>query len=142
MFGKKIKEKFKGIDDIGDVPLVKVPGSHPYTLSRDARPSARRFDPGKPFGPLTNEEICSKCGKCEEVCPTAAVTLTNVISNPSPTTGVNVRLVTTDESACIWCCACVRSCPTGARIMRPRMLETTEWLYTNLSERKEPETYL
>lgn len=142
MFGNEIKEKLKGIDDIGDVPSVEVPGSRPYTLSRDARPTARRFDPGKPFGPVTNEEICNKCGKCEKACPTAAVTLENVVSNPSPTTGFNVRLVSTNESACIWCCACVRSCPTGARVMRARMLETTEWLYTNHSERKKSETFL
>jgi flavodoxin len=55
---------------------------------------------------------------------------------------LSTLLVSTDEDACIWCCACVRSCPTGVRVRRPRMLETTEWLNTNLSERKEPETFL
>ncbi len=101
-----------------------------------------KYFPGELMSPRTDEELCSKCGKCAEVCPTAAVTLKKVVSNPSPMAALSTLLVSTDEDACIWCCACVRSCPNGARVRRPRMLETTEWLNTNCSERKEPETYL
>ncbi len=144
MFGKKIQEKIEGMDDIEDISPLKVPGKNPYTLSRDslAGYGVVRYTPGELMSPRTDEELCSKCGKCAEVCPTAAVTLKNVVSNPSPMASLSTLLVSTDEDACIWCCACVRSCPTGARVRRPRMLETTEWLNTNCSEKQEPETFL
>jgi ferredoxin len=118
-FGGEIGEKVRGITGPLDIPPLKVPGNHPY---RDG------WDPGEPMSPLTEEEPCIKCGRCAEVCPTAAVTVADE--------------VTTEEEPCIMCCACVKSCPTGARVMRPRMQQVSEWLHTNLGERKEPETFL
>ena len=78
--------------------------------------------------PTTEEELCLKCGRCAEACPTAAITIEDVVS--------------TEEEACIWCCACVKSCPTDARVMRPHTYKVSEWLHTNHSSWKEPETYL
>jgi len=144
IYGRKIREKLDGIDDIADISPVKVPGRNPYTLSRDSHVGYGevKYFPGELMSPRTDEKLCSKCGKCAEVCPTAAVTMKRVVSNPSPMAALSTLLVSTDEDACIWCCACVRSCPNGARVRRPRMLETTKWLNENCSERKEPETYL
>ena len=119
-FGRKIKEKMRGVSGPQDIPPLDVPGNRPY---RDGV-----WDPGEPMDPVTREDLCIKCGKCAEVCPTSAVTVGNV--------------VTTQADACIWCCACVKNCPTGARVMRPRMQQASKWLNTNYSERREPETYL
>ena len=139
-FGKQIRGKVESLDDLDNVPPVTLPGKNPYTLSLGGRNFG--FDPGELFGPVTDEKFCTKCGKCVEVCPTAAVSLKRVISDPSPRTGLNTIMVSNDEDACIWCCACVRACPTGARVMRPRMLEVSQWLNANLTELKEPETFL
>jgi len=119
-FGRKIKEKMSGIGGSQDIPPLKVPGNHPY------REGVRAA--GEPMDPVTREDLCIKCGKCAEVCPTSAVVVGDVVM--------------TQGDACIWCCACVKSCPSGARVMRPRMLRGMEWLHTNYSERREPETYL
>jgi ferredoxin len=135
-FGDKIREKFEGIDDIEGLSPVEVPGVNPYTLR------ASRFDPGQLMSPRTDDELCIRCGKCTEACPTTAVTLKDVFSNPSPRVGVSTSIVSDDEDVCIWCCACVRACPTGARVRRTRMLESSERISKNNPERKEPETYI
>jgi len=137
MFGKEVREKIEGIDNIEGLTPVKVPGKNPYTLR------ASRYDPGDLLmGPRTDEELCTKCGTCAKVCPTNAVIIKNVFSNPSPRAGVSTQIVSNDEDSCIWCCACVKNCPNGARVMRPRMLQVTESLSKNNPEWKEPETYL
>jgi ferredoxin len=119
-FGRKIREKMSGIGGSRDIPPLRVPGNHPY------REGMR--DTGARDEPATEEELCIKCGKCAEVCPTSAVVLGDVVTNR--------------EDACIFCCACVKSCPSGARVMSPRMLRGMERLHANCSERREPETYL
>jgi ferredoxin len=138
-FGKKIKEKCERVDDIDSLSAVMTPGTHPYSLS--LRGNLTWYDFGRAT-PYTDEELCSKCGTCVEVCPTAAVTIKNVVSNPSPMAGFCAPLVSTDDNSCIWCCACVRNCPTGARKMRPRLLRAQESLSKNYPERRELETYL
>lgn len=81
------------------------------------------------ISPITEEEQCNKCGKCAEVCPTAAITIDT--------------LVKTEQDACICCCACVKNCPINARIMKhPRIKKVAKRLSTNYSERKEPEIYI
>lgn len=118
-FGAEIGEKMTGINSPFDIEPLNVPGNHPY---RDG------WDPGEPMSPLTEEDNCIKCGKCAVVCPVAAITM--------------IDEVTTEEEPCIMCCACVKNCPTGARVMRARMQELSEWLNKNYSERREPETFL
>jgi ferredoxin len=119
-FGGKVKAKLAGIGGPRDIPPLELPGNRPY---RDGN-----WDPGEPMDPTTEEELCIKCGRCAEACPTAAITVEDVVS--------------TEEEDCVWCNACVKSCPTGARVMRPYMKKLTEWLHTNHSSWKEPETYL
>jgi ferredoxin len=139
-FGKKIREKYEGVDSVKSLSLVKTPGTYPYSLTW--RGYLVWYDFGELATPYTDEAVCSKCGKCVDVCPIASVTIDNVVNNPSPMVGFNVQVVHTNEETCLWCCACVRNCPTGARLMRPRMLQSQEGLSKNYPERKEPETYL
>ena len=135
-FGEQIKKKYEDTSDIKDLSPVSVPGVNPYTIYPN------RIEIPKLMSPYTDEELCTKCGNCVEVCPTAAVSIRNVGSYPSPRVGVNTRMVCTDESTCVWCAACVRSCSTGARIRRPMMLFHSGRLSKTYGERKEPETYL
>lgn len=119
-FGRKIKEKMSRISEPRDIPPLRVPGNHPYREGIKAT--------SEPRDPATKEELCIKCGRCAEVCPTSAVAVGD--------------LVTTQGDACILCCACVKSCPSGARVMSPWMLRAMEILHTKCNERREPETYL
>jgi hypothetical protein len=51
--------------------------------------------------------------------------------------------VSTQKNLCIICCACVKNCPGGARLMQnPDIEKVTDWLFTNYSARKEPETFV
>jgi ferredoxin len=78
---------------------------------------------------VTCEVLCARCGECAAACPTAAITIDEV--------------VTTDAAACIWCCACVKVCPTGARVMEdPHIQRLATWLTTEHRARKEPEVYV
>ncbi len=135
-FGNQIREKYEDANDIKDLSPVSVPGVNPYTIYPN------RIEIPKLMSPYTDEELCTKCGACVEACPTAAVSIEHVGSNPSPRVGVNTRMVCTDESTCVWCAACVRSCPTGARIQRPMMLFHSGRLSKTYGDRKEPETFL
>jgi ferredoxin len=135
-FGKRIREKIDGADNLEDLTPVQTPGVNPYTLR------AGVWRPGDLMSPRTDDSLCIRCGKYTEVCPTAAVTLKEVVCTPSPRADLRASYVFTDQDACLLCCACVRVCPNGARIRRPRMLYGTESLSNNYPERKEPEKFL
>jgi ferredoxin/flavodoxin len=119
-FGHAINVKLQTITNLSESFLVEVPGNYPYKERRQRSTIV---------APVTRENECTLCGTCATVCPVHAIT-------------VNTR-VTTQESNCILCCACVKQCPSQARVMEhPRINEIAQWLYTNYSERQEPETYL
>ena len=139
-FGKQIQEKFAGVDSIENLSPVNPPGTTPYSLSM--RANLTWYDYGELATPYTNEEQCTKCGTCVDVCPTAAIRIQHVTSNPSPMIGYNLRMISTEHNSCIWCCACVKNCPTGARVMSHRIIQSQESLNKNYPDRKEPETYL
>jgi ferredoxin len=119
-FGETIHATVEEYDALGEIPPLPVPGTHPY------KERGHSLDA---ISPITIEKLCILCGKCAEVCPTAAITVTTEVM--------------TDQEACIRCCACVKNCPTDARVMtHPRIKKTALWLSTDYRERREPEIYL
>jgi ferredoxin len=139
MFGEKILEKIQNVDTVEDL-VLKVPGDAPYTQSH--RSALRRYEAAGLMSPTTDEELCSKCGSCVQVCPTGAISIKRVFSSPSPMASLNKSMVFTDPDTCIWCAACIKNCPSGARIPRPNMLAISSGLNAKYKERKEPEMYL
>jgi len=118
-FGRKIKEKVETISSTIDVEPINVPGNYPY------RERGKRSEP---IAPKTREDLCTKCGRCAEVCPTTAVSMEDT--------------VTTREEDCTLCHACVKNCPTGARVMEhPLVKKAAQRLATQYSKRREPEIF-
>jgi len=118
-FGFAIKkERLNSDANFADFDL-QVPGEFPYR-------EWHRLPAGPP---VTDEELCIKCGKCKESCPVDAICISDTIS--------------TNPDTCIFCCACVKNCPTEARkIMDKTLLDIRERLYGNCQERKEASIYL
>jgi ferredoxin len=135
-FGRRIKEKLDKIGDTKDIIPAKMPGKNPYTL----RATLGIFE--KPMSPYVDEEKCTKCGGCVDVCPVGAISIRDVVCNPSPRTLLTTRMVNVDPYTCVWCVACIRSCPTNAFVRRPQMIVTNERLNRNYPDRKKNETYL
>ncbi len=118
-FGKAILGKIETLATLNENELPVIPGNNPYRESRDF----------SEISPTSLESECTLCQDCVNACPTLA------IDEQSP--------VNTDKSLCIVCCACVKVCPSGARVMdHPQIKTIADWLYTNNSVRKEPETFI
>lgn len=117
--GAKIKDAVAALQSVDDVMDFEVPGSFPYEAG-GARPMA--------VSPVTQEETCTLCGTCAEVCPNGAI-------------AIDAR-VATEMERCIRCCACIKNCPTGARIMEDgKWKDVASWLNENCSSRKEPQVF-
>lgn len=117
-FGNMIRGMLESMGAVREMPAIDIPGNLPYRdrLSLDASPESE-------------EEICARCRKCEEVCPQEAIT-------------VGEQGITTDKGKCILCCACVKNCPTGARrLTDPRISQILQKLTTMCQDRKEPEFF-
>jgi len=118
-FGEMIQKKLSGIDTLDGLPPLEVPGNFPYK-ERPNRP---------PISPVTRDKTCTLCGECATACPTEVITVADSVE--------------TNPEGCIICCACVKGCPTGARVMSAEpILQIADWLYTNYSEPKKPETFI
>ena len=118
-FGKKIRGLLYSINSISNLSPLQLPGNFPYKERRESSQAA----------PFTDETLCTKCEICVTVCPTGSITLNDAVQ--------------TDPDTCIRCCACIKYCPPQALYFSdPRMKRIAEWLYTNCSERKEPELYI
>jgi ferredoxin len=117
-FGRRIGETARRLTGLDLVSSLEVPGDSPY-----------REWKGLNIAPETDASLCTRCGTCVLLCPTAAIC--SAVGMP------------TDPVACIACCACVKSCPTGARVMRDeRIREKVVWLNEKCAERKEPQTFV
>jgi ferredoxin len=116
-FGNAIREALMACLSSSN-ELLQLPGKFPYKELRML----------SGITPSVNEALCSRCGKCVLVCPTAA------IDKDHPATAV--------KEMCIRCCACVKECPSNAKVLDdPRIKQTAEWLHANCGARKVPETY-
>ena len=118
-FGQRVFGKLLNNRGMDRMAALEVPGNFPYK-ERMKRPME---------APTTREALCTLCGTCASVCPTAAVVVENS--------------VITEPERCIICQACVKNCPTGARVMEvERVKKVADWLYTHCARRKEPEIFL
>jgi len=117
-FGAKIKDKVTALQSPDAQMDLEIPGRFPY--EGGARAMA--------VSPVSQEDICTVCGTCASVCPTAAISINGSVA--------------TKTELCIRCCACIKNCPTGARVWEDsRMKTTANWLYENCSTRKEPQVF-
>ena len=118
-FGKAVSSKIKAALTSKAIPMIELPGTRPY----------RESPPAMGISPISQQAVCTRCGKCAEICPRAAIT--------------NADPLKTDRELCILCCACVKECPTGARMFVDKgFLQIAKNLAANCGNRKEPETYL
>jgi ferredoxin len=118
-FGESIREKIGQLHTLVDISPLEVPGDIPY----------KKWVPPEEMAPITVATLCTLCGECASVCPTAAITVEDAVM--------------TDRKECILCSACVKKCPTLARKWdSPWIDQVTQWLSTNCRERKEPQIYL
>ena len=70
-FGKQILAKYAKADTIENLSPGTPPGTSPYSLSM--RSNLTWYDYGELATPSTNEDQCTKCGTCIDVCPTKAI---------------------------------------------------------------------
>ena len=117
-FGTKINDKVTALQSHNAQIDLEIPGRFPY--EGGARSMA--------VSPVSKEDICTVCGTCSSVCPTAAISINGSVA--------------TQIELCIRCCACIKNCPTGARVWEDSMMKKiTNWLNENCSIRKEPQIF-
>ncbi|GAB6145381.1 4Fe-4S binding protein [Desulfocicer niacini] len=78
----------------------------------EAMLAAQRFGMLNPvhttnFLPQVDDEECSGCGKCVDVCPVQAMSLVTVKDPARP----RLKKAVVDETLCLGCGVCVRACP-------------------------------
>ena len=114
-FGKKIIEELEKVSCVECLSALEVKGNFPYRVK----------GPSTPQAPVTDNDLCTQCEYCVDVCPTHAISLAD-------------EGMYSDPNLCIKCCACVKECPEGARTFDtpyPAML------HKNFSARREPEIF-
>jgi len=117
-FGAKIKNKVTALQSPDAQMDLEIPGRFPY------EGGARSMT----VSPVTKEDICTVCGTCASVCPTAAISVDGSVA--------------TKIELCIRCCACIKSCPTGARVWEASLMKNiAHWLNENCGSRKEPQIF-
>lgn len=114
-FGHEALKKLEDVDCLSKLPALEVKGNVPYKVKAPSTPQA----------PVTDEDLCTQCEYCIDVCPVAAISI------------VDDRMFS-DPVLCIKCCACVKECPEGARTFDTPY---TAMLHKNFSARREPELF-
>ncbi|WP_372754754.1 EFR1 family ferrodoxin [Labilibaculum sp.] len=99
--------------------VCEVPGNVPYK-AKGKMPD---------IAPITEEEHCDLCGVCADVCPVDVIAVNDTVE--------------TNVESCIRCCACIKACPANARVFNNQLIDgIRERLFTNCSERREPEFFI
>lgn len=99
-FAEKVAEKLEHGPAGEKYHSIEVPGNRPYKAAKKM--------PAAPF----SLPDCNHCGKCERICPTAAIS-------------VNAEGVMTNQEECILCMACVYACPKHVRVLPAPLQEGT-----------------
>ncbi len=122
-FGFDVLKKIRSLEEF---PVLKVPGSYPYSEKTRIRTESIRAG----AHPITDSATCKLCGDCASVCPTGCIEVSDIVK--------------TEVEKCMLCSACVQSCPTGARRWEHEpILRVAKFLSTDLARgRREPETFL
>lgn len=115
-FGHETLMKLEGVSSLSELSELKVKGNFPYKAK----------GPSTPQAPVTDEDLCTQCEYCIDVCPVAAISI------------VDDRMFS-DPQLCIKCCACVKECPEGARTFDTLY---TAMLHKNFSVRRKPELFV
>ncbi len=112
-FGEECKEICsKGV---GQESLPSVKGKRPYKIPK-----------GVPLHPTSDENGCTKCGKCARNCPVDAIP----VDKP----------FVTDTTLCISCGRCIMVCPNGSRRYSGATYSLAGLIFkAAFSKRKEPE---
>ncbi|SEA46531.1 4Fe-4S binding domain-containing protein [Desulfuromusa kysingii] len=114
-FGQQVAKKLKN----RDFNTPEIEGNVPYK---------ERVKFGG-LAPETNEENCTLCGKCAEVCPVEVITVSDSVK--------------TDAAHCIMCCSCIKNCGFNARAFNhPVIQERTELLVNNCAVPKTPKIFI
>lgn len=115
LFGRQVAAKIAS----GDRSTTEIDGAVPY----------KERAPLGGVAPETDREQCTLCGRCEQVCPTGVLKVTDV--------------VTTEADHCVMCCACVKVCEEAARLFNhPRIAERRAMLLQHCSQPKAAKIFI
>lgn len=93
-WGRAMHKQLLAYNNLDAVPQLKVKGNYPYKEKGTPTPAT----------PITEEDLCTQCEHCIEICPTSAIALNESFE------------IASDATKCVKCCACVKECPQTARI--------------------------
>lgn len=118
-FSQMVNDKLNNLKQGNKISEIEIPGKYPYK---------QRSKLPENIYPETISAKCINCGVCVDVCPSNAITIASTII--------------TNGELCTWCSACVKACPNEARFFdNPTINASKERLFTNCSDRREPEYF-